>query len=78
MLSTLQQDRIAREFMIAEQNRAYQESLDADREKVVFMYMYKLSDDLYRMLCTLPIMCMFRRGKEWRRKELRKKRSKQE
>ena len=35
MLSTLQQDRIAREFMIAEQNRAYQESLDADREKVV-------------------------------------------
>ena len=45
MLSTLQQDRIAREFMIAEQNRVYQESLDVDREKVVFMY--KLSDDLY-------------------------------
>ena len=38
MLSTLQQDRIAWEFMIAEQNRAYQESLDADREKVVKYY----------------------------------------
>ena len=76
MLSTLQQDRIAREFMIAEQNRAYQESLDADREKVVFMY--KLSDDLYRMLCTLSIMCTFRRGKEWRRRERKKKRSKLE
>ena len=33
-ISVLQQDRIAREFMIAEQNRAFQESLDADREKV--------------------------------------------
>ena len=34
-LSPLQQDRLARESMIAEQNRAYQASLDADREKVV-------------------------------------------
>ena len=41
----LQQDRIAREHMIAEQNRAYQESLDADREKVytcsLVLYMYR-------------------------------------
>ena len=33
-ISPMQQDRLARENMIAEQNRAYQESLDADREKV--------------------------------------------
>ena len=38
-LSPLQQDRLAREFMIAEQNRAYQESLDADREKVAHFCM---------------------------------------
>lgn len=30
----LQHERIARECMIAEQNRAYEESLMADREKV--------------------------------------------
>lgn len=30
----LQRERLAREYMIAEQNRAYEESLQADREKV--------------------------------------------
>ena len=29
-----QRERLVRENMIAEQNRAYQESLDADRQKV--------------------------------------------
>ena len=55
----LQQDRIAREFMIAEQNRAYQESLDADREKVVKCYCASVNDDLYQKRYVL-----FRRGRD--------------